>query len=265
MNHAPVYNVQHAPFALHPIPVAPVVGNYHVEEPVSSVYQEPVAMHHVEPVIHPDDVDEYVEMEDALSTEPQRHDDSPRNSRFLGNWDIDVDIDDAKIKKTTNIHSNIDAELPNKLPKIRETIKSGMSTLFPVLRQDIHSRLLAALPQLTRHIHSGLSVLLPQSTQLHPNMLSGMSAIAPLSPQLLRQIQSGLSAVLPQLTQDIHSGLYADNADEERTGRQDLILNILTLFDASPSNNDVNVEVPVNVAVPIDTNTTVELVELTSL
>merc|ERR1711970_595684 len=289
--HAPVYNVQHAPVAVHPVPVAPVVGNHHVEELVE--HQEPVVTHPVEPEIHPDDVQEIVEEEDAHSTERQGHnialsvDMVPiefnvpmlslsikkpvrkqpirkqkirnqkyaeydeyaiRNPRLFGaKFDVDLDIDDFDFKKTTNIHSNIDAKLPALFPdspQLHRQIHSGLSTLLPhltQLHQNINSGVSAALPQasqLHRDINSGLSTLLPHLAQLHQNLNSGLSAvlphliqkihsgvsvllpqstelnsglsaISPQSPELHRQIHSGLSAVLPQLSQHIHSGLAA--------------------------------------------------------
>merc|ERR1712002_158806 len=57
VNHAPVYHVEPAPVAVHPMPVA----TYHADAPaVIPVHDEPVP-HHVEPVIHPDDVEDFVE------------------------------------------------------------------------------------------------------------------------------------------------------------------------------------------------------------
>merc|ERR1711970_54168 len=255
--HAPVYNVQHAHVAVHPVPVAPVVGNHHVEELVE--HQEPVVTHPVEPEIHPDDVQEIVEEEDAHSTERQGHnialslDIVPiefnvpmlslsikkpvrkqpirkqkirnqkyaeydeyaiRNPRLFGaKFDVDLDIDDFDFKKTTNIHSNIDAKLPALFPdspQLHRQIHSGLSTLLPHLTQlyqNINSGLSAALPeasQLHRDINSGLSAALPQLTQ---NIHSGLSTVLPQLPQLHQQIHSGLSAVLPHLIQKIHSGV----------------------------------------------------------
>merc|ERR1711970_899283 len=240
--HAPVYNVQHAPVAVHPVPVAPVVGNHHVEELVE--HQEPVVTHPVEPEIHPDDVQEIVEEEDAHSTERQGHnialsvDMVPiefnvpmlslsikkpvrkqpirkqkirnhkyaeydeyaiRNPRLFGaKFDVDLDIDDFDFKKTTNIHSNIDAKLPALFPdspQLHRQIHSGLSTLLP------------HLTQLHQNLNSGVSAALPQASQLHQNINSGLSASVPEASQLHRDINSGLSAVLPQLTQNIHSGL----------------------------------------------------------
>jgi len=303
LNHGHVYNVQHAPVAVqhapvavHPMPVAPVqVGNYHVEEPASPVYQEPVAVHHVEPVIHPDDVQEYVEEEDAQSVDrygrnialnidmvpielsvpmlslsqrepvrkqPKRkqrnHEElhSKRNPRFLGKWDIDLDIDDFDFKKTTNIHSNVDADVlyPDKLPLHRE-IHSGLSALLPhltQLHQNINLGLTGALPQLSglhQNINSGLSALLPQLTQLHQNLNSGLSAGLPQSSGLNQQIQSGLSATAPQLTRNIDSGLFTGlnaevppvrrvNPDEERLSED---YNSSTNED-NTSEDDANVE-----------------------
>jgi len=59
INHeAPVYHVQTAPIAVHPVPVA----TYHVDDPgIIPVYGEPV-IHHTEPAFHPDDVQEQVEL-----------------------------------------------------------------------------------------------------------------------------------------------------------------------------------------------------------
>merc|ERR1711970_1343171 len=257
--HAPVYNVQHAPVAVHPVPVAPVVGNHH-EELVE--HQEPVVTHPVEPEIHPDDVQEIVEEEDAHSTERQGHnialsvDMVPiefnvpmlslsikkpvrkqpirkqkirnhkyaeydeyaiRNPRLFGaKFDVDLDIDDFDFKKTTNIHSNIDAKLPALFPdspQLHRQIHSGLSTLLPhltQLHQNINSGMSTALPQssgLHRDINSGLSTLLPHLAQLHQNLNSGVSAALPQASQLHQNINSGLSAALPQLTQNIHSGL----------------------------------------------------------
>merc|ERR1711970_202878 len=257
--HAPVYNVQHAPVAVHPVPVAPVVGNHH-EELVE--HQEPVVTHPVEPEIHPDDVQEIVEEEDAHSTERQGHnialsvDMVPiefnvpmlslsikkpvrkqpirkqkirnqkyaeydeyaiRNPRLFGaKFDVDLDIDDFDFKKTTNIHSNIDAKLPALFPdspQLHQNINSGMSTALPQssgLHRDINSGLSTLLPhlaQLHQNLNSGVSAALPQASQLHQNINSGLSAALPEASQLHRDINSGLSAALPQLTQNIHSGL----------------------------------------------------------
>merc|ERR1711970_509756 len=257
--HAPVYNVQHAPVAVHPVPVAPVVGNHH-EELVE--HQEPVVTHPVEPEIHPDDVQEIVEEEDAHSTERQGHnialslDMVPiefnvpmlslsikkpvrkqpirkqkiinqkyaeydeyaiRNPRLFGaKFDVDLDIDDFDFKKTTNIHSNIDAKLPALFPdspQLHQNINSGMSTALPQssgLHRDINSGLSTLLPhlaQLHQNLNSGVSAALPQASQLHQNINSGLSAALPEASQLHRDINSGLSAALPQLTQKIHSGV----------------------------------------------------------
>jgi len=166
LNHGPVYNVQHAPVAVHPMPVAPVVGNYHVEEPAASpVYKEPVAVHHVEPVIHPDDVQEYVEEVEGQSADrhgrnnalnidmvpielsvpmlsqstrepvrkqPKRklrnHEetDSKRNPRFSGsNFDINVDIKDIQF----NSYSSVDANVPSKFLKIESGVDSIIQNL----------------------------------------------------------------------------------------------------------------------------------------
>merc|ERR1711970_1583224 len=257
--HAPVYNVQHAPVAVHPVPVAPVVGNHHVE---LVEHQEPVVTHPVEPEIHPDDVQEIVEEEDAHSTERQGHnialsvDMVPiefnvpmlslsikkpvrkqpirkqkirnqkyaeydeyaiRNPRlFGGKFNVDLDIDDFDFKKTTNIHSNIDAKLPALFPdspQLHRQIHSGLSTLLPhltQLHQNINSGMSAALPQasqLHQSLHSGLSAAVPEASQLHRNINSGLSTVLPHLPQLHQQIHSGLSAVLPHLIQKIHSGV----------------------------------------------------------
>jgi len=66
INHeAPVYNVEPAPTAVHhPAPVAP----YHVDQPVGiPAYQEP-AMHRAHYPIHPNDVQEQVELVESPST-----------------------------------------------------------------------------------------------------------------------------------------------------------------------------------------------------
>merc|ERR1711970_1515297 len=245
--HAPVYNVQHAHVAVHPVPVAPVVGNHHVEELVE--HQEPVVTHPVEPEIHPDDVQEIVEEEDAHSTERQGHNialsvdmvpiefnvpmlslsikkpvrkqpirkQKIRNPRLFGaKFDVDLDIDDFDFKKTTNIHSNIDAKLPALFPdspQLHRQIHSGLSTLLPhltQLHQNINSGMSTALPQasqLHQSLHSGLSAAVPEASQLHRNINSGLSTVLPHLPQLHQQIHSGLSAVLPHLIQKIHSGV----------------------------------------------------------
>merc|ERR1719430_1201114 len=296
LNHGPVYNIQHAPVAVHHAPVsvqhapvavhhmtvAPVVGNYHVEEPASPVYQEPVAVHHVEPVIHPDYVQEYVEEEDRygrhialnidmvpielsvpmlslsqrepVRKQPKRkqrnHEElhSKRNPRFLGKWDIDLDIDDFDFKKTTNIHSNVDADVlyPEKLP-LHQKIHSGLSALLPhltQLHQNINLGLTGALPQLSglhQNIHSGLSALLPQLTQLHQNLNSGMSAGLPQS--------SGLSAVLPQLTQlnqnfnsSMSAGFPQSSGLSAVLPQSSQLLQNSSTNEANTSDDDANVE-----------------------
>jgi len=199
LNHGPVYNVQDAPVAVHPMPVAQVVGNYHVEGPVRPVYQEPVAVHHVEPVIHPDDVQEYVEEVEgqsadrhgrnnalnidmvpielsvpmpSLSTrEPVRkppkrklrnHEetDSKRNPRFYGsNFDINVDIKDIQV----NSYSSVDANLPSKFLKIESGVDSIIQNLENLGGHNFDINVDIEDVQYNRHIdtYSGVDANLP--------------------------------------------------------------------------------------------------------
>jgi len=155
MNRAPVLNVEHAPVAVHPIHDPPVVGNYHVEEPVGPVYQDPVAPYDVEPVINPDDVQEYVEeVQAAQSTKRQGHNvalnidmvpielgetQSKRKSRFFrGNFHINVDIKDLEFNKQHNMYSNVDTNsyyIP-KIPKIPNGIPELVKTVLPNLPKN---------------------------------------------------------------------------------------------------------------------------------
>merc|ERR1712002_245192 len=186
VNHAPVYHVEPAPVAVHPMPVA----TYHADAPaVIPVHDEPVP-HHVEPVIHPDDVEDYVvethshqrkhrnfalavdlvpyefkvpvlsmsmrkptvskrkgRNENQRNNEneeryPQNNEnEEERNARFLpAKWNVDVDINDLKLTKTTNIHSKIDSEMPNANDKIHYGIQSGLSRLSSLLPRVKNSK-----------------------------------------------------------------------------------------------------------------------------
>merc|ERR1712002_1178298 len=174
VNHAPVYHVEPAPVAVHPMPVA----TYHADAPaVIPVHDKPVP-HHVEPVIHPDDVEDYVGETHSHQREyrnfalavdfvpyevkvpvlsmsmrkptvskrkgrnenPEENENrNPRNNeerrpRFLpAKWNVDVDINDLKLTKTTNIHSKLDSEMPNADDKIHYGIQSGLSRLSSLL------------------------------------------------------------------------------------------------------------------------------------
>merc|ERR1712243_291303 len=179
VNHAPVYHVEPAPVAVHPMPVA----TYHADaSAVIPVHDEPVP-HHVEPVIHPDDVEDYVgethshqreyrnfalavdlvpyevkvpvlsmSMRKPTVSKRKWRNENPRNNeneeryprnneneeernaRFLpAKWNVDVDINDLKLTKTTNIHSKIDSEMPNADDKIHYGIQSGLSRLSSLL------------------------------------------------------------------------------------------------------------------------------------
>merc|ERR1711970_1149839 len=245
--HAPVYNVQHAPVAVHPVPVAPVVGNHHVEELVE--HHEPVVTHPVEPEIHPDDVQEIVEEEDAHSTERQGHNialsvdmvpiefnvpmlslsikkpvrKQPIRKQKIRNQKY-AEYDEYAIRNPRLFGAKFDVDLDiddfdfKKTTTIHRQIHSGLSTLLPhltQLHQNINSGMSTALPQssgLHRDINSGLSTLLPHLAQLHQNLNSGVSAALPQASQLHQNINSGLSAALPeasQLHRDINSGLSA--------------------------------------------------------
>merc|ERR1712243_383534 len=138
--------------------------------------------HHVEPVIHPDDVEDYVgethshqreyrnfalavdfvpyevkvpvlsmsmrkptvskrkgRNENPLNNENETYprnneNEEERRARFLpAKWNVDVDINDLKLTKTTNIHSKIDSEMPNADDKIHYGIQSGLSRLSSLL------------------------------------------------------------------------------------------------------------------------------------
>jgi len=236
LNHGPVYNVQYAPVAVHPMPVAQVVGNYHVEGPVRPAYQEPVAVHHVEPVIHPDDVHEYVEEEEgqsaarhgrnialnidmvpielsvpmlSLSTrepvrkQPKRklrnHDefDSKRNPRFFGGGNFDINVDIKDVQFNQQI--NTFSSVDTNLPSQFRQIESGLGSVFPKLPKILRKK---------EQIESGLSALLPKFSKLRRKNHSGLSSL-PKSSKLRRKNYSHLSS-LPKsskLRRKNHSGL----------------------------------------------------------
>merc|ERR1711970_1167713 len=239
--HAPVYNVQHAPVAVHPVPVAPVVGNHH-EELVE--HQEPVVTHPVEPEIHPDDVQEIVEEEDAHSTERQGHNialsvdmvpiefnvpmlslsikkpvrKQPIRKQKIRNQKY-AEYDEYAIRNPRLFGGKFDVDLDiddldfKSTTNFHSNIDAKLPALYPdssQLHRQIHSGLSTLLPHLTQlhqNINSGMSTALPQASQLHQSLHSGLSAAVPEASQLHRDINSGLSAALPQLTQNIHSGL----------------------------------------------------------
>merc|ERR1711970_154551 len=245
--HAPVYNVQHAPVAVHPVPVAPVVGNHHVEELVE--HHEPVVTHPVEPEIHPDDVQEIVEEEDAHSTERQGHNialsvdmvpiefnvpmlslsikkpvrKQPIRKQKIRNQKY-AEYDEYAIRNPRLFGGKFDVDLDiddldfKSTTNFHSNIDAKLPALYPdslQLHRQIHSGLSTLLPHLTQlhqNINSGMSTALPQASQLHQSLHSGLSAAVPEASQLHRNINSGLSTVLPhlpQLHQQIHSGLSA--------------------------------------------------------
>jgi len=229
LNHGPVYNVQHAPVAVqhapltvHHMPVAQVVGNYHVEGTVRPVYQEPVAVHHVEPVIHPDDVHEYVEEEEgqsaarhgrnialnidmvpielsvpmlSLSTrepvrkQPKRklrnHDESnsKRNPRFFGGGNFDINVDIKDVQFNQQI--NTFSSVDTNLPSQFRQIESGLGSVFPKLPKILRKK---------EQIESGLSALLPKFSKLRRKKHSDLRSL-PKSSKLRRKNHSGLRSL----------------------------------------------------------------------
>merc|ERR1711970_45755 len=202
--HAPVYNVQH---------------------------QEPVVTHPVEPEIHPDDVQEIVEEEDAHSTERQGH--NIALSVDMVPIEFNVPMLSLSIKKPVRKQPIRKQKIRNQKyaeydeyairnPRLfggKFDVDLDIDDLDFKSTTNFHSNIDAKLPalypdslQLHRQIHSGLSTLLPHLTQLHQNINSGMSTALPQSSGLHRDIHSGLSTLLPHLTQlhqNLNSGVSA--------------------------------------------------------
>jgi len=172
INHeAPVYHVETAPIAVHPVPVA----TYHVDDPgIVPVYEEPV-IHHAEPAIHPDDVQEEVELVESPSDQREdrnfalnldfvpfevkmpvlslsmrdpvknptvtkrkqqylRYSDrDPRNIKF------DLDIDNLDVDVETNFHSSMSANLNPLDHRMNEEIPVEHSGEIRRARQNLIS------------------------------------------------------------------------------------------------------------------------------
>jgi len=131
VNHAPIYHVEPAPVAVHPVPVA----HYPVDTPaVIPVHEEPVS-HYAGTTIHPDHVEDHVEVVETKSTDREHRNIAINvdfvpyevslpvlsvekrkpivtkrkkfQNRYSRNWNFDLDIDNLDIDATTNFHSNV--------------------------------------------------------------------------------------------------------------------------------------------------------------